>query len=51
MRACITGSPVDEDGVCVEHGETACVVELSSADSEMAGGVPEADETPRRSAD
>lgn len=23
---CINGGPVDEYGVCVEHGETACVI-------------------------
>ena len=23
---CISGSQVDADGVCVEHGETACVI-------------------------
>ena len=23
---CVSGSPADDDGVCVEHGETACVI-------------------------
>lgn len=23
---CVTGAPADEDGVCTEHGETACVI-------------------------
>lgn len=25
-RACVTGSAVDAAGVCIEHGETACVI-------------------------
>ena len=25
---CVTGAPAGPDGVCVEHGETACVLEV-----------------------
>ncbi len=25
---CVTGAPADDSGVCVEHGETACVISV-----------------------
>lgn len=40
----MTGAPVDDDGVCTEHGETACVIGLVRAPADVprvqpAGGV------------
>lgn len=26
FEMCVFGSPADADGVCVEHGESACVI-------------------------
>ena len=28
VKECISGAPTDESGVCTEHGETACVIEV-----------------------
>ena len=30
-RICVFGSAADQDGVCVEHGETACVIGLATS--------------------
>ena len=30
MRLCVMGGAVGDDGVCVEHGETACVVTVGA---------------------
>ena len=29
---CVTGAPTDSEGVCVEHGETACVISFDVPD-------------------
>jgi hypothetical protein len=31
MKVCIGGGATDADGVCIEHGETACVITLSES--------------------
>lgn len=31
---CLFGGLVGDDGVCAEHGETACVVGIGPADTE-----------------
>ena len=36
LEMCVGGSPVDSDSVCIEHGETACVI---TAGPERAIGV------------
>jgi hypothetical protein len=33
MKVCISGAATDSEGVCLEHGETACVVELAASTS------------------
>lgn len=44
---CVSGAPADADGVCTEHGETACVVGAVPLETAHAGPdeAPAADET------
>lgn len=32
---CISGAPADDDGVCTEHGETACVIGVAPTVAEF----------------
>jgi len=32
VRMCVFGGAADDDGICIEHGETACVVTLGRND-------------------
>ncbi|HWL49301.1 MAG TPA: hypothetical protein VNT92_05445 [Acidimicrobiia bacterium] len=44
VAMCVTGAPVDEDGVCTEHGETACVVHRKRRPSETRRSMSESSE-------